>query len=296
MGSARTPCAGFGYDLPRDGRAAVRAYVHIMSNPSIPVGAVEALRASHGEKTQRNRYGRQLFDLDYETVGLEAAPEGVLFGLARDCPFDEIAPGLLAIFVHQLQELTPDVSVQHVSGYGHPIVARLPVLLPQDASAESWAKAFAEVRPRLDAALRLQGEAAERFRQAHEGSFNWDWPEVEVTQEQLYRLAGLADDYAPSSASSLVEVPHPDLYKLEQLLRHYGVIDRRESWVKWLQLQDLDMGYWEAGLARGLNASQLVVLLRALFDGARYSPPLLERAYRVGLLESVFVRCRELAG
>ena len=267
-----------------------------MSDPHIPAGAIEALRAIHGEKTQRRRNGRQLFDLDYETVGLELAPEGVLFGLAQDCPFDEIAPGLLAIFVHQLQELIPDVSVQHVAGYGHPIVARLPVGLPHDAPAEAWVKAFAELRPRLDQALRLQDEAVERFRQAREGSFNWEWPEVEVTQEQLYRLAGLADAYAPSKAPSLDEVPYPDMIKLEQLLTHYGVIDRRESWVKWLQLRDLDMGYWEAGHPRGLNASQLVVLLRALFDGARYSPPLLDRAYRVGLLQAIFVRCRQLAG
>jgi hypothetical protein len=267
-----------------------------MSNPHIPAGAIETLRARHGKESQRERYGRQLFRLDYETVGLEAAPEGVLFGLARNCPFDEIAPALLAVFVHQLQELSPSVPVQHVSGYGHPIVARLPVRLPHDAPAEAWAKAFAEIRPKLDQALRLQDEAVERFHQAREGSFSWEWPEVEVTQEQLYRLAGLADAYSPSNAPVTHGIPDPEIIKLEQLLKHYGVIDPRESWVKWLQLHDLHMGYWEAGLARGLQASQLVVLLRALFDGAHYSPPLLERAYREGLLQSVFVRCRQLAG
>ncbi len=92
-----------------------------MRNQPIPAGAIEALRAVHGVKTQCERYGRQLFDLDYETVGLEAAPEGVLFGLARDCPFEEIAPALLAVFLHQVQGLSPGVPVQHVAGYGHPM-------------------------------------------------------------------------------------------------------------------------------------------------------------------------------
>lgn len=267
-----------------------------MSNPYVPAGAIEALRASHGDVSPREHYGRQLFDLDHETVGLELAPEGVLFGLARDCPFDEIAPGLLAVFLHQVQGLSPDVPVQHIDGYGHPIVARLPVRLPHDAPAEAWAKAFAEVRPRLDQALRLQDEAVERFHHARDGSFSWDWPEVEVTQEQLHRLAGLADAYSPSNAPSLRGIPDPEMIKLEHLLTHYGVIDPRESWVKWLQLRDLDMGYWHQGHPQRLNAAQLVVLLRALFDGAHYSPSLLERAYRVGLLQAIFVRCRQLAG
>jgi hypothetical protein len=267
-----------------------------MSDPRIPAGAIEALRVSHGEKNQRQRYGRQLFDLDYETVGLEAAPEGVLFGLARDCPFDEIAPALLAVFLHHVQELTPDVPVQHVAGYGHPIVARLPVTLPHDAPAEAWAKALAEVWPKLDLALRRQDEAVERFHRAREGSFHWEWPEVEVTPEQLYRLASLADAYAPTNAPGPRGIPDPEMIKLEQLLQHDGVIDRRESWVKWLQLRELDMGYWHHCNPQSLNASQLVVLLRALFDGAHYSPSLLERAYRVGLLQAIFVRFRQLAG
>jgi hypothetical protein len=267
-----------------------------MSTPHIPAGAIAALRALHGEKAQCERYGRLLFDLDYETVGLVVAPAGVLFGLARDCPFDEIAPGLLAVFLHQVQALTPDVPVQHVVGYGHPIVARLPVALPHDAPAEAWAKALAEVWPKLDLALRRQDEAVERFHQAREGSFHWEWPEVEVTPEQLHRLASLADAYAPTNAPGPRGIPDPEMTKLEQLLQHDGIIDRRESWVKWLQLRDLDMGYWEAGFARALNASQVVVLLRALFDGAHYSPALLERAYRVGLLQAIFMRCRQLAG
>lgn len=287
---------GPGYVAPRIGRASGRAYGHVMRNQPIPAGAIEALKAIHGVKTQCERYGRQLFDLDYETVGLEAAPEGVLFGLARDCPFEEIAPALLAVFLHQVQELTPDVSVQHVAGYGHPIVARLPVVLPHDAPAQAWAKAFAEVRPRLEQALQLQDEAVERYHAARDGSFSWEWPAVEVTPEQLRRLAGLADAYSPSNAPGPRGIPDPEMIKLENLLTDYGILDRRESWVKWLQLRDLDMGYWHHGQPQRLNASQLVVLLRALFEGAHYSPSLLERAYRVGLLQAIFVRCRQIAG
>lgn len=266
-----------------------------MTFPHIPAGAFEALRVIYGATAQQERDGRLLFDLNYETVGLEAAPEGVLLGLARDCPFDEIAPALLPVFLHEVQELAPDVPVQYVTGYGHPIVARLPVSLPPDAPAEAWSKAFAEVLPRLDATLKLQREAVERFEQAREGSFDWKWPDVVVTPEQIRQLAGLVDAYAPSKASGPRGIPSPELIKLEQLLTHYGIIDRRESWVKWLQLRDLDMGYWDDRLPQDLNASQLVVLLRALFDGARYSPSLLERAYRKGLLEAIFARCRQLA-
>jgi hypothetical protein len=254
-----------------------------MTIPHIPAGALEALRAIYGGTAHDVRYGRLLFDLNYETVGLEAAPEGVLLGLARDCPFDEIAPALLAVFLHQVQELAPDVRVQHVNGYGHPIVARLPVILPPDAPAAAWSQAFAEVLPRLDATLKLQREAVERFQQVREGSFDWEWPDVAVTPEQVHQLAGLADAYAPSKASVPRGIPDPELIKLEQLLTHYGVIDRRASWVKWLQLRDLEMGDWHDCLPQNLKASQLVVLLRALFDGARYSHPclnaLIGRAY-----------------
>lgn len=269
-----------------------------MKTTSIPPAAVAALGRLYafGQSEQVvERHGRQLIDLGCETVGLESTDEGVFLCLSRDCPFDEIAPAYLAIYLHHLNQLSPDVPLRHLHGYRHPIVARLPVRLPQEATEPEWAEALTKVRAQLDGALRLQGQAVDRFDEARESLRCAEWPGVEVTREQLAQLGELADCFPLPGRSDYGASREFDFAKLEAQLVRLRIIEPAGSWVEWLASDELHAGFFHSLLPGQLAPAQLVVTLRALFHGARYSPSLLERAHRSDFLRAIFVRCRELA-
>jgi hypothetical protein len=264
-------------------------------SPPAALAALSRLYAFGQSEQVAERHGRHLIDLGSETVGLESTDEGVFLCLSRDCPFDEIAPAYLAIYLHHLNQLSPDVPLRHLHGYLHPIVARLPVRLPQEVTEPEWAEALAKVRAQLDGALRLQRQAVDRFDEAQGSHRCGEWPAVEVTREQLAQLGELADCFPPPGRDDYGACREFDFVKLEADLVRLRVIDPAESWVEWLERDELHSGFFHSLLAGQLAPAQLVVTLKALFHGARYSPSLLVRAHQSDFLCAIFVRCRELA-
>lgn len=269
-----------------------------MNSSSLPAAALAVLPALGGggpPESLLEREGRHLLVRHRETVGLETTDEGVVLFLSRDCPFMEIAPAFLAIYLHHLNELSPDIPLRYLNGYHHPIVARLTVRLPREASDQDWVDSLTQTYTRLDAALGLQRQAAERFNAAQSAGGYEEWPTVEVTPEQLRGLANLAETFPPLARDDYGAKPPFDLAQLESELQRLRIIDPAESWVGWLAREELRGGYFNSLMTTRLNLSQLVVTLKALYHGARYNPNLLLGAYQADFLFAIFARCRELS-
>jgi hypothetical protein len=238
----------------------------------------------------------RLAELDGATAALEVNSGEVILRLARDCPFGEISPAYLAIFVHRLSELCPDVGVAYLEGYHHPIVATSKLEVPADASAEAWTAAIQLTLVRLEGALSRQDEAARVIK--GDSPFKWInvWPEVEVSPEQLALIGSFADRFAEASLSGELQ----QLWWVEEDLRRYlrrlSVLKPGQSWLHCLCLDELRSGFFDGVRVEHFTASQLVVTLNAVYDGNAYNKTLVNRACSSGLLARLTARARELAG
>ena len=248
----------------------------------------ERLEGSHGAGD------RHLADLGLETAALELQQGRVVLSLARDCPFGEISPAYLAIFVYRLAALCPEVGVAYLPGYYHPIVATLPLEVPIEAPDEAWSAAIQATVSRLEAALNRQGGAARGLSDDGPGEDSRNWPEVAVTAEQLEVLGQLADDFAKAQSNydhhaiGLVEE------RLHRRLRSFGILKPERSWIGCLRLEELHSGFWSSVRVEQFGASQLVVTLNALYEGNRYNTTLVEHACCEYLLGRIAARARQL--
>jgi hypothetical protein len=235
-----------------------------------------------------------LADLGHETAALELQQGRVVLRLARDCPFGEISPAYLAIFVYRLAALCPEVGVAYSPGYYHPIVATLPLEVPAEAPEEAWSVAIQATVSRLEAALDRQRDAARGLSDDGPGEDSRNWPEVAVTAEQLEVLGQLADDFAKAQSNhdhhalGLVEE------RLHRRLRSFGILKPERSWIGCLRLDELNSGFWSSVRVEQFSASQLVVTLNALYEGNRYNTTLVEDACCEGLLGRIAARARQL--
>ena len=178
------------------------------SLPFLPHNAIAAFtRLYPHERPTRppEKHRLRLADLFGSTVALELGYREVLLRLSQDCPFEEISPAYLAIFVHRLSQLCPDVSVAYLEKYHHPIVATLPLSVGPEESPEAWASAIQSTVERLKGVLARQEDASRGL--ASDGPEPWtnQWPEVEVTVEQLRVIGELADDLARAQASEDID-------------------------------------------------------------------------------------------
>jgi len=228
------------------------------------------------------------------TITLEAVDEGVVLRLARDCPFDEICPAYLAIFVHRLTELCPDVAAAFRPGYGHPIVATLALELTYEASPEEWSAAMLSTHERLELALSKQGEATSSVRgEDLAEAWHLPWPEFEVSQDQLVGLGelpfGLASDARDAAGARQTET------SLLRRLQTLDLLRPEHPWVKVLHRQELHLGFWDGVEVSRFTAGELAGTLNAICQGNRYNTTLLRRAIGAGLIERITTRARGLA-
>jgi len=232
--------------------------------------------------------------LEGGTVSVELLESGVVLRLSRDCPFGEISPGYLAIFVHRLAELCPDVKVAYLPGYYHPIVATLPLAAQPDASAEACTADIQSTIARLEEALDKQREAALVITEDSPARRTNEWPEVEVTPEQLQRIAQPAADFAQAQQSGTIHQIRDQEERLLHLLRSYDILKLDQPWVHCLRLNELCSGFWDSVKVEQFTASQLLVTLNAIYQGNLYNTTLISRACRSGLLTKITARAQEL--
>lgn len=242
-------------------------------------------------------------DQDWQTVILEPAKGSYALRLARDCPFDEIAPAYLVLFVRRLCELCPGIDIAHRIQCGHPIVASVPLALSEQASGDEWKGAIAASLAMLEAALERQSEAAEKFRlERGQFLFSEPWPTVDVSDRQLRGLAGfdqsfrsiLTDSkkYGQERLLQALELGR----QLEEYLEASGLLHPDRDWTTVLFRDKLEMGFWDNVDFRDLSASQLVVVLNAVIQGGRYSETITRRAYSGPMILALLARAKELAG
>ena len=249
----------------------------------------ERLEGSHGAGD------RHLADLGLETAALELQQGRVALSLARDCPFGEISPAYLAIFVYRLAALCPEVGVAYLPGYYHPIVATLPLEVPIEAPDEAWSAAIQATVSRLEAALDKQRDAARGLSDDGPGEDSRNWPEVAVTTEQLEVLGQLADDFAKAQSNHDLHAIGLVEERLHRRLRSFGILKPERSWIGCLRLEELHSGFWSSVRVEQFSASQLVVTLNALYEGNRYNTTLVEDACCEGLLGRITARARQLS-
>jgi hypothetical protein len=200
----------------------------------------------------------RLADYDYETVGIELLASKVVLRLSRDCPFDEIAPGYLALFVYHLAQLNPDVPVAFIPGYGHPIVATLPLELPLDAPVEAWTSAIEATLPRLEEALARQNDAADQFKRDDDFRWNSPLPDVEVTPEDLAeigRLEAKLADAPPVKKPSSAPAPISPVTPRQTGTPSFDTTDPRSiksmSTSEWIEAErQRQIRKWEAAKSR----------------------------------------------
>jgi hypothetical protein len=237
----------------------------------------------------------RIAEYEYQTVGLELIDGKVVLHLSQDCPFDEISPGYLAIFVHRLAELCPDVRVAYLPGYGHPIVATLPLAVQPDASAEACTAAIQSTIARLEEALDKQREAALVITEDSPARRINEWPEVEVTPEQLQRIAQPAADFAQAQQSGTIHQIRDQEERFLHLLRSHDILKLDQPWVHCLRLHELCSGFWDSVEVEQFTASQLVVTLNVIYQGNLYNTTLISRVCRSGLLTKITARAYELS-
>ena len=237
----------------------------------------------------------RIAECEYQTAGLELIDGKVVLHLSQDCPFDEISPGYLAIFVHRLAELCPDVRVAYLPGYGHPIVVTLPLAVQPDASAEACTAAIQSTIVRLEEALDKQSEAALVITEDSPARRINEWPEVEVTPEQLQRIAQPAADFAQAQQSGTIHQIRDQEERLLHLLRSYDILKLDQLWVHCLHLYELRSGFWDGVRVEQFTASQLVVTLNVLYQGNLYNTTFVNAACATGLLTRITARAYELS-
>lgn len=263
----------------------------------LPPAALAAFTRLYPKARSGGSHGagiRHLADLGHETAALELQQGRAALSLARDCPFGEISPAFLAIFVYRLAALCPEVGVAYSPGYYHPIVATLPLEVPAEAPESAWSAAIQATVSRLEAALDKQRDAARGLSDDGPGEDSRNWSEVAVTTEQLVVLGQLADDFAKAQSNhdhhalGLVEE------RLHRRLRSFGILKPERSWIGCLRLDELNSGFWSSVRVEQFSASQLVVTLNALYEGNRYNTTLVEDACCEGLLGRIAARSRQL--
>ena len=263
----------------------------------LPPTALTAFRRSYpadqSGTTERAQSLRQS-DCGDATITLEAVDDGVVLRLARDCPFDEICPAYLAIFVHRLAELCPEVAVAFRPGYGHPIVATLALELTHEDSPDEWSAAMLSAYERLEAALAKQEEATSCVRgEDRAETWHLPWPEFEISRQQLVGLGELSLGLASEARDNAVA--RPTEISLLRQLQALGLLRPEHAWVKVLHRHELHLGFWDGVEVSSFPAGELAATLNAICQGNRYNTTLLRRAIRAGLVERITVRARELA-
>lgn len=129
----------------------------------LPPAATAAFLAVAGgtiDEAGLSRHAGLKVDQDGQTVILEPAKGSYVLRLARDCPFDEISPAYLVMFVRRLCELCPGIDIAHRIQCGQPIVASEPLALSEQATQAEWQAAITTSMVMLEWALSRQGEAA----------------------------------------------------------------------------------------------------------------------------------------
>jgi len=268
------------------------------SSPSLPPDALTAFTSLYPKEKpswQRRPQTLRLADYEYHTVGIELLDGKVVLCLSRGCPFDEIAPGYLALFVYHLAKLNPDVPVAYIPGYGHPIVATLPLELPLDAPVEDWTSAIEVTLPRLEEALSRQYDAADQFKKDDDFPWNSPLPDVEVTLGDLAEIGRLEAETVLGPERLRREELDRQTVELISKLRSLRVIRPDRNWVRYFRHPDLNGGFLEDVYVELFTASQLVVTLNVIYQGNDYNTTLVHRAYGRGLLSRIAARARELA-
>lgn len=267
------------------------------SLPFLPHNAIVAFtRLYPCERPTRppEKHRLRLADAFGSTVALELGYKEVLLRLSQDCPFGEISPAYLAIFVHRLSQLCPDVSVAYLEKYHHPIVATLPLRVGPEDSPEAWASAIKSTVERLKDVLAKQEEASRGL--SSDGPEPWtnQWPEVEVTVEQLRLIGELADDFARAQASGDIDELWCHEERLARRVRTFGLLQPERHWIPYLRLDELESGFWRGIRVNHFTASQLAVTLNVVYQGNRYNTTLVDRACTSGLFTGICARAREL--
>ena len=236
----------------------------------------------------------RLADLGHGTAGLEFRDGKVALHWAEDCPFEEISPGYLTIFVRQLARLCPGVEVAYRPGYGHPVVATLWLEPAPDESEEVWAEAIRATLPRLEAALSKQPEAAHDL--SEDGPLGWSrqLPEVEVFPDQLHIIGSLADDFVKAQAELDEDALRYHQYRFVRRTKSFDIFQPDLPWIDCLRHDDFRGGFWDLVRVEQFTASQLVVLINVLHQGNVYNTALFDRARSSGLLTRICLRAREL--
>ena len=250
-----------------------------------------------------SRHAGLKVDRGWQTVILEPAKGSYVLRLARDCPFDEISPAYLVLFVRRLCELCPGIDIAHRIQYGHPIVASVPLALSELATQQEWQAAIATSMIMLEGALSRQGEAAERLHDDRPRfDFSEPWPAVEVSVEQLRALAGFAEAFAARlsdpTIDSLERIPLVQEFaqRLEEHLKASGLLYPDRDWTAVLLRPELGMGFMDNDHFCQMSASQIVAILNAVIQGGRYSETLPRRAFGGPMVLALLARAKELAG
>ena len=275
-------------------------------NHVLPPAAASALLELVWSPTTEVRLSRSdglMVDQDWQTVILEPAKGSFTLRLSRDCPFDEIAPAYLVLFVRRLSDLCPGIDIAHRIQCGHPIVASVSLALSEQASEGEWKAAITASLAMLEAALERQSEAAENFR-LERGQFLYSepWPTVDVSELQLRGVAGFDQSFRSILTDSKKDGQERLLQvlelgrQLEEYLEASGLLQPDRDWTAVLFRDKLEMGFWDNVDFRDLSASQLVVVLNAVIQGGLYSETITRRAYSGPMILALLARAKELAG
>lgn len=275
-------------------------------NHVLPPAAASALLELVWSPTTEVRLSRSdglMVDQDWQTVILEPAKGSFTLRLSRDCPFDEIAPAYLVLFVRRLSDLCPGIDIAHRIECGHPIVASVSLALSEQASEGEWKAAITASLAMLEAALERQSEAAENFR-LERGQFLYSepWPTVDVSELQLRGVAGFDQSFRSILTDSKKDGQERLLQvlelgrQLEEYLEASGLLQPDRDWTAVLFRDKLEMGFWDNVDFRDLSASQLVVVLNAVIQGGLYSETITRRAYSGPMILALLARAKELAG
>jgi len=275
-------------------------------NHVLPPAAASALLELVWSPTTEVRLSRSdglMVDQDWQTVILEPAKGSFTLRLSRDCPFDEIAPAYLVLFVRRLSDLCPGIDIAHRIECGHPIVASVSLALSEQASEGEWKAAITASLAMLEAALERQSEAAENFR-LERGQFQYSepWPTVDVSDLQLRGVAGFDQSFRSILTDSKKDGQERLLQvlelgrQLEEYLEASGLLQPDRDWTAVLFRDKLEMGFWDNVDFRDLSASQLVVVLNAVIQGGLYSETITRRAYSGPMILALLARAKELAG
>jgi len=275
-------------------------------NHVLPPAAASALLElvwSPTTEVRLSRYDGLMVDQDWQTVILEPAKGSFTLRLSRDCPFDEIAPAYLVLFVRRLSDLCPGIDIAHRIQCGHPIVASVSLAISEQASEGEWKAAITASLAMLEAALERQSEAAENFR-LERGQFLYSepWPTVDVSDLQLRGVAGFDQSFRSILTDSKKDGQERLLQvlelgrQLEEYLEASGLLQPDRDWTAVLFRDKLEMGFWDNVDFRDLSASQLVVVLNAVIQGGLYSETITRRAYSGPMILALLARAKELAG